>query len=160
MAKAKKAKKAKKAASKLKRKKLKTSKPAPRKKVAKKAVKRNKVSRKPRSKVSTRPAPKAAVKLQTPPPPSPAPLPPPGDRVGVVSHYFSHLSVAVVKLDPNTNLHVGDKIHIKGHTSDFGQRVESLQIGHAAVDQVGPDDDFGLKVVDHAREHDIVYKVK
>lgn len=151
MAKAKKAKKAKQAASKLKRKKLKTSKPAPRKKVAKKAVKRNKVSRKP--------APKP-VRLQTPPPPSPAPVPPPGDRVGVVTHYFSHLSVAVVKLDPNTNLHVGDKIHIKGHTTDFGQRVESLQIGHAAVDQVGPDDDFGLKVVDHAREHDVVYKVK
>ena len=151
MAKAKKAKKAKQAASKLKRKKLKTSKPAPRRKVAKKAAKGNKVSRKP--------APKP-VKLQTPPPPSPAPVPPPGDRVGVVTHYFSHLSVAVVKLDPNTNLHVGDKIHIKGHTTDFGQRVESLQIGHAAVDQVGPDDDFGLKVVDHAREHDVVYKVK
>ena len=151
MAKAKKAKKAKKAASKLKRKKLRASKPAPRKKVAKKAVKRNKVSRKP--------APKP-VKLQAAPPPSPAPVPPPGDRVGVVTHYFSHLSVAVVKLDPNTNLHVGDKIHIKGHTTDFGQRIESLQIGHAAVEQVGPDDDFGLKVVDHAREHDVVYKVK
>lgn len=151
MAKAKKAKKAKKAASKLKRKKLKTSKPAPRKKVAKKAVKRTKVSRKPSAK---------PVKLQTPPPPSAAPVPPPGDRVGVVTHYFSHLSVAVVKLDPNTNLHVGDKIHVKGHTTDFGQRVDSLQVGHAAVEQVGPDDDFGLKVVDHAREHDVVYKVK
>ena len=151
MAKTKKARKAKKAASKLKRRKLKTSKPAPRRTVAKKAVKRSKVSRKPSAK---------PVKPQTPPPASPAPVPPPGDRVGVVTHYFSHLSVAVVKLDPNTNLHVGDKIHIKGHTTDFGQRVESLQIGHAAVDQVGPDDDFGLKVIDHAREHDVVYKVK
>jgi putative protease len=146
-----KAKKAKKAASKLKRRKLKTSKPAPRKKVARKAVKKSKVSRKP--------APKS-VKPRTPPQPSPAPVAPPGDRVGVVTHYFGHLSVAVVKLDPGTNLHVGDKIHIKGHTSDFSQRVESLQIGHAAVDQVGPDDDFGLKVVDHAREQDVVYKVK
>ena len=147
-----KAKKAKKAGSKLKRKKLAARKPAPRKTVAKKAVKRNKVSRKP--------APKSA-KPQTPAQPSPAPVaPPPGDRVGVVTHYFGHLSVAVVKLDPNTNLHVGDNIHIKGHTSDFGQRVESLQIGHAPVEQVGPDDDFGLKVVDHAREHDVVYKVK
>ena len=140
-----------KAASKLKRRKLKTSKPAPRKKVARKAVKKSKVSRKP--------APKS-VKPRTPPQPSPAPVAPPGDRVGVVTHYFGHLSVAVVKLDPGTNLHVGDKIHIKGHTSDFSQRVESLQIGHAAVDQVGPDDDFGLKVVDHAREQDVVYKVK
>jgi putative protease len=151
MAKAKKAKKGKKAASKLKRRKLKTSRPAPRKKVAQKAVKRNKVSRKP--------APKPA-KRQAPVPQSPPPAKLPGDRVGVVTHYFSHLSVAVVKLDSGTNLHVGDKIHIKGHTSDFSQRVESLQIGHAAVDQVGPDDDFGLRVVDHAREHDVVYKVK
>ena len=146
-----KAKKAKKAASKLKRRKLKAAKPAPRKKVAKKALRTRKLSRKP--------APKP-LKKQAPPPPSPAPVPPPGDRVGVVTHYFSHLSVAVVKLDPNANLHVGDNIHIKGHTSDFGQRVESLQVGHAPVDQVGPDDDFGLKVADHAREHDIVYKLK
>ena len=149
-----KAKKAKKAASKLKRRKLKTKKPAPRKKARKigpKAAKRTKVSRKP--------APKP-VKPQATPAPSPAPVPPPGDRVGVVTHYFGHLSVAVVKLDPGTNLRVGDNIHFKGHTSDFGQRVESLQIGHAAVEQVGPDDDFGLKVVDHVREHDVVYKVK
>jgi len=157
MAKAKKAKKAKKAASKLKRRKLKAAKkPAPRKKTARKVVaKRPAAKTAPKRKVSTKPAPKPVA-----PQPSPAPVPPPGDRVGVVTHYFSHLSVAVVKLDPNTNLHVGDKIHIKGHTSDFAQRVDSLQIGHAAVEQVGPDDDFGLKVVDHAREHDVVYKVK
>lgn len=151
-----KAKKAKKAASKLKRRKLKAAKPAPRKKVAKKAVRTSKVSRKP----APKPVKKPKQTQHTPPAPSPAPVPPPGDRVGVVTHYFSHLSVAVVKLDPGTNLHVGDNIHVKGHTSDFGQRVESLQVGHAPVDQVGPDDDFGLKVVDHVREHDVVYKVK
>jgi putative protease len=78
----------------------------------------------------------------------------------VVTHYYGDLSVAVVKLDPATILRVGDNIHIKGHTSDFSQRVESLQIGHASVNEVGPDDDFGLKVVDHAREHDVVYRVK
>jgi putative protease len=66
----------------------------------------------------------------------------------------------VVKLDPGTTLRVGDNIHIKGHTSDFGQRVDSLQIGHAPVQEVGPNDDFGLKVVDHTREHDVVYRVK
>lgn len=150
MAKAKKGKKAasklkrKKAASKLKRRKLKPSKPAPRKKPARKA----------KTRVSRKPAPKP-VKPQSPPPAAP-----PGDRVGVVTHYFGHLSVAVVKLDPGTTLRVGENIHIKGHTSDFAQRVDSLQIGHAAVEQVGPDDDFGLKVVDHAREHDVVYRVK
>ena len=151
-----KAKKAKKAASKLKRRKLKTKKPAPRKKVRKvapKTAKRTRVARKPKPV-------KPRSSQQPSPQPSAAPAAPPGDRVGVVTHYFGHLSVAVVKLDPGTNLHVGDNIHFKGHTSDFAQRVESLQIGHAPVDQVGPDDDFGLKVVDHVREHDVVYKVK
>ena len=63
-----------------------------------------------------------------------------------------------MKLDPTPAARRGQDSD-KGHTTD-GQRVESLQIGHAAVDQVGPDDDFGVKVVDHAREHDVVYKVK
>jgi putative protease len=153
-----KAKKAKKAASKLKRKKLKAVKPAARKKATRKVAKR-KVSTRPAPKRAPKPAPKPASKPVTPQP-SPAPEAPPGDRVGVVTHYFGHLSVAVVKLDPNTILRVGDRIHVKGHTSDFSQRVESLQIGHAAVEEVGPDDDFGLKVVDHAREHDVVYRVK
>jgi putative protease len=83
----------------------------------------------------------------------------PGQRIGVVTHYFSHLSVAVLKLDPGAKLRVGDRIHLKGHTTDFGQRVDSLQVEHQPVMEVGPNDDFGLKVIDHAREHDIVYRV-
>jgi putative protease len=83
---------------------------------------------------------------------------PPGERIGTVTHYFSHLSVAVVKLE-NARLRVGDTIHIRGHTSDFKQRVDSLQVEHAPVQEVGPGDDFGLKVREHAREHDVVYKV-
>lgn len=83
----------------------------------------------------------------------------PGERIGVVTHYFSHLTVAVLKLDPGVTLRVGDRIHIKGHTTDFGQRVDSLQVEHQPVMEVGPADDFGLKVIDHAREHDTVYRV-
>ena len=121
----------------------------PVRKVVKKVLKAaKKVLRKPS------PRPKAAK------PATPPPAPPPGERIGVVTHYYSHLSVAVVKLEPGITLRVGDNIHIKGHTSDFGQRVESLQVGHAAVQEVGPNDDFGLKVADHAREHDVVYRVK
>ena len=135
-----KAKKKAKAKSKVKRKK-------PVRKVLKKVVRAVK-------KVVRKPAPKPkAVKVAPPPPP-------PGDRIGTVTHYYAHVSVAVVKLDPGVTLRVGDNIHIKGHTSDFGQRVDSLQIGHAQVDEVGANDDFGLKVKDHAREHDVVYRVK
>ena len=88
----------------------------------------------------------------------PAEPAPPGDRIGVVTHYYSHLSVATLRLESGT-LRVGDVIHIRGHTTDFSQRVESLEVNNAPVTEVGPNDDFGLKVVQHAREHDVVYKV-
>jgi hypothetical protein len=81
-------------------------------------------------------------------------------RIGVVTHYYSHLSVVALQLEPGTTLRVGDVIHIRGHTTDFTQKVESLEVNHAPVTEVGPNDDFGLKVVEHAREHDIVYKVR
>ena len=90
-------------------------------------------------------------------PPQPAPL---GERIGVVTNYYRHLSVATLRLEPSTTLRVGDMIHIRGHTTDFSQRVESLELNRAPVTEVGPNDDFGLKVVQHAREHDVVYKVR
>lgn len=106
---------------------------------------------------ATKPAARPAA--AKPVPVSPAALPPPGERIGVVTHYFSHLNVAVVKLEAAT-LRVGDTIHVRGHTTDFKQRVDSLQVNHASVPEVGPNDDFGLKVREHAREHDVVYRVK
>ncbi len=81
-----------------------------------------------------------------------------GERVGVVTHYYSHLSVAIVLMERG-NLRVGDRVHIKGHTSDFQQRVESMEIDHAHVTQVGPKQEFGVRVIEHAREHDAVYKL-
>jgi hypothetical protein len=81
-------------------------------------------------------------------------------RIGVVIHYYSHLSVATMRLDPGTTLQVGDVIHIHGHTTDFTQKVDSLEVNHAPVTEVGPNDDFGLKVIDHAREHDAVFRVR
>ncbi len=51
-------------------------------------------------------------------------------------------------------------LHIRGHTTDFSRMVESLEVNHAPAPEVGPNEDFGLKVVQHAREHDIVYKVR
>ena len=77
-----------------------------------------------------------------------------------VTHYYSHLSVATLRLEPGTTLRVGGMIHIRGHTTDFSQRVESLEVNHAPATDVRPNDDFGLKVVEHAREHDVVYKVR
>jgi len=109
-------------------------------------------ARKPAAPAPAAPAPTA------PAPTAPAPAQPEGERVGVVTHYYGHLSVAAVKLETG-RLRVGDRIRIKGHTSDFIQRVESLQVEHRAVTEVGPNDDFALKVNHHAREHDVVYKL-
>jgi hypothetical protein len=95
----------------------------------------------------------------TPAPSLPAQPAPPGERIGIVTHYYSHLSVATLRLESGT-LRVGDVIQIRGHTTDFGQRVESLEVNHAQATEVGPNDDFGLKVVGHVREHDVVYKVR
>ena len=93
--------------------------------------------------------------------PTPLPEPVPAEqRVGVVTHYYNHLSVATLRLEPGATLRIGDVIHILGHTTDFSQRVESLEVDHKSVLEVGPNDDFGVKVVDPAREHDVVFKVR
>lgn len=131
--------------------------PAKRPVVRKKIAKRTK---KPARKAPVRRvAPKAARRKSTRPKPPSAPAQPdPGVRVGVVTHFYGQPSVAIVKLESGS-LRVGDTIHVKGHTSDFSQRIESLQVEHAAVNEVGPNDDFGIKVLQHVREHDVVYKV-
>ena len=95
----------------------------------------------------------------TPTPRRPQPVPA-EQRIGVVTHYYSHLSVATLRLEPGATLRVGDVIHILGHTTDFSQRVESLEVDRKSALEVGSNDDFGLKVIDHAREHDVVFKVR
>lgn len=77
--------------------------------------------------------------------------------VGHVSHYYTHLLVAAVEL--TGTLRVGDTIHIRGHTSDFTQKVESMQIEHRNVSEAGPGASIGLKVIEHAREGDQVFLV-
>jgi putative protease len=79
-------------------------------------------------------------------------------RVGVVTHYFGHLSVAAVRLESGT-LRVGDTIRILGHTSDFRLRVDSMQVEHQSVSEASAGQEIGLRVTEHAREHDLVYKV-
>ena len=129
-------------------------KPSPRPAPPKKARSTAKTARKPKS-VSKR-APKAV----RPSPDRPAQPVPVEQRIGVITHYYGHLSVVAVQLEPGATLRVGDAIHILGHTTDFSQKVESLEVNHAPVTEVAPNDDFGLKVTEHAREHDVVFKVR
>ncbi len=79
-------------------------------------------------------------------------------KIGTVTHYYNHLHVAGVSITDG-ELRKGDTIHIAGHTSDFEQKVESMQIDHETVDIAKPGDQIGLTVIEHAREHDTVYMV-
>jgi putative protease len=78
--------------------------------------------------------------------------------VGQVTHYFGKAQVAAVKITEG-QLNVGDTIHFVGHTSDFTQKVESMQIDRAPVETAGVGDEIGIQVIEHTREHDQVYRV-
>ena len=81
----------------------------------------------------------------------------PEERVGVVKDYFAHIGVAGIDLEET--LRVGDTVHIKGHTTDLEQVVESMQIEHEQVQEAKAGDDIGVKVNDRCRGGDVVYKV-
>ena len=80
-----------------------------------------------------------------------------GKQIGQVTHYFDHINVAVIQL--TAPLHIGDTIHILGHSSDFKQEVTSLQVEHRPIDEAQPGDDVALKVIQAAHPSDKVFKL-
>jgi putative protease len=78
--------------------------------------------------------------------------------IGNVTHYYNHLHVAIVEVTDG-ELHLGDTVHIEGHTSDFMQKIGSMQLDHKAVEVAKKGDLVGIGVDEHAREHDHVYIV-
>ena len=77
-------------------------------------------------------------------------------EVGKVTHYFDHLSVGIIELQDA--LKVGDSIHIRGHSEDFMQTVDSIQIEHASVAEAKSGEIVGIKVIQKVHPHDKVYK--
>ena len=80
------------------------------------------------------------------------------EKIGIVTHYFGKIGVAALKITDG-ELKVGDIIRIKGHTSDFTQTVESMQVEHESVEVARAGDEVGLKTAEYTREHDSVYKI-
>ena len=78
--------------------------------------------------------------------------------IGKVTHYFGKAQVAGIEITAG-ELHVGDTIHVVGHTSDFTQTIDSMQIDRAPVEVAKVGDSIGIKVAEHAREHDEVFRV-
>jgi len=79
-------------------------------------------------------------------------------KIGAITHFFGKVSAGIINLSDGS-LKVGDKIHIKGHTSDFEQTVDSMQIDHKPVTEAPKGAQAAIIVKEHVREHDVVYKV-
>lgn len=79
-------------------------------------------------------------------------------EIGRVSSYFSHVEVAAIKL--SGKLKVGDKIHIKGHTTDFEVPIKSMQIERKNIKEAKKGDHIGIKVPEKVRPNDRVFLVK
>ena len=76
------------------------------------------------------------------------------NEIGTVSDFFAHPVVAGIEL--TAPLKVGDKIHIKGHTTDLKMSVESIQIDKEMVTEAKAGDSIGVKVSERVRQGDTV----
>lgn len=79
-------------------------------------------------------------------------------KIGEVFHYFGKIGVAAIRLTDG-DLAVGDTVQIQGPSTNLTERVETMQIEHAAVPNAHRGQEVGIKVNDRVREKDLVYKV-
>jgi len=77
--------------------------------------------------------------------------------IGKITHYFNKISVAIIEL--SGALKVGDRVHIKGSSTDFEQDISSIQIEHEDMKKAKKGDAIGLKVDEKVREGDEVYLI-
>lgn len=80
------------------------------------------------------------------------------EKIGEVTHYFPHVNAAAVKL-LKSGLKVGDSVYIKGHTTDFKEVVNSIQLDHVAIPFGEKGQEIGLLVKSRVRQGDKVYKI-
>jgi hypothetical protein len=78
-------------------------------------------------------------------------------RIGKVTHFFNRINVAV--LEVSTELKVGDAILFLGHSTEFSQIVESMEILHRKVLLVPPGSEVAVKVLMPVRSGDVVFRI-
>ncbi len=79
------------------------------------------------------------------------------EKIGRITHFFPHIPAGAIELEGE--LAVGDTIHIKGHTTDFTEVIESMQIENKSVEKGSKGDDIAIKLKERVRINDTVYKV-
>jgi translation initiation factor IF-2 len=80
-------------------------------------------------------------------------------EVGVVADYFAKIGVVAIKITAE-GIKAGDVLHFQGHTTDFSQKIGSMQIEHETVEEAGVGSEVGIKVDERVRVHDHVYLVR
>ncbi len=80
------------------------------------------------------------------------------EKVGIVVKFFAKPSVAAIKITDGT-LSIGERIKIKGHTTDFEDTVTSMQEENHSIEKASPGQVIGVRVKERVREHDLVYKI-
>lgn len=80
------------------------------------------------------------------------------EKIGEVTHYFPHVKAAAV-LILKDSLKAGDQIYIKGHTTDFKEKVASMQLDHVSVPEGRRGQEIGLLVKNRVRIGDSVYRI-
>ena len=80
------------------------------------------------------------------------------EEVGIVVKFFSKPSVAAINVTKGS-VKKGDILMYKGHTTEFTEEVESIEIDNQSIDEAKVGDMIGIQVKERVREKDIVYKV-
>ncbi|HLC57419.1 MAG TPA: hypothetical protein VJH95_02510 [Candidatus Nanoarchaeia archaeon] len=78
-------------------------------------------------------------------------------EIGKIAHYYTNIGVAVIEL--SKALKVGETIRVKGHTTDFQQKISSMQVEHKNINEAKAKQSVGLKVLEPVRQNDLVFKV-
>jgi len=79
------------------------------------------------------------------------------ELIGTVTHYFPKPQVGVLKLQ--MDLELGDTLHLRGATTDFEQRIESMQVEHAAVETAAAGTEVAVRLNERVRAGDEAYRV-
>ena len=80
-----------------------------------------------------------------------------GEKVGEVTHFYNRICVGVIELSGDIKL--GDMVHFLGRSTDFRQKVESIQIEHEQVEEAGAEMEIAMKVERRVRKGDKVFKL-
>ncbi len=78
-------------------------------------------------------------------------------KIGYVSHYFDKIGVAVVEI--TGRIQKGDRVSVEGATTNFKQKVSSMQHDHTKIEKAARGRSVGLRVNHRVRRKDIVYKI-